>query len=159
MQGSTEVGHTSQHDVMDSFLVLDLLLMSFSIDSTLRKCLQSTHHGTTERRDFLQPTMPQFFAGKESIMTHIDLPPLLVVCKAHPLAKILLVGNFARAGQKIRRAQLCFFSVWILRSRSAHHCHSSTHPTAQLGLCFSYVRRLIVYQAHLTYTCARCHHC
>jgi hypothetical protein len=33
-------------------------------------------------------------------MTHIVLTSFLVACKAHPLVKIILVGNFACIGQK-----------------------------------------------------------
>jgi hypothetical protein len=45
---------------------------------------------------------------------HIELPPLLVACEAHVLAKVFLMENFACASQKNGRAWEIFV-VFVIR--------------------------------------------
>jgi hypothetical protein len=52
--------------------------------------------------------------GIVSAMENIYLPHMLAADKAHQPKKIILVGNFDSAGQKIRRKQgpFCSVSLW-----------------------------------------------
>jgi hypothetical protein len=49
--------------------------------------------------------------GIVSAMENIYLPHMLAADKAHQPKKIMLMGNFDCAGQKIRRTQKLFCSV------------------------------------------------